>query len=339
MTTSAQAFLNESRRQIVRRVALSIAALSGMLLGLVVVLLIAAPGGGLLIYTAAVISVIIGSVSTYALYGRRLGTTILPLTAGIFIALVLITLFLPQVRQSSAPFMAVVVLMASLASSRRLTAITALTGSIVIVALLVAPPLPNASFDVGILAPIVALLAPIMNIVVIWLMSDQFLSSQNDAIALADRRTAEAEVARSEAEAARAEAEQRSGEQARLLDLVQSLELPVLAVGRGVLAVPLIGSLDSRRLIAIRTAVLDAVARERAHSVVFDVTGITAIDSHVARELIQTGQAVRLLGARAMISGVRAPLARTLSSLNIPLADLTPVADLHEALTSGAATP
>jgi rsbT co-antagonist protein RsbR len=59
-----------------------------------------------------------------------------------------------------------------------------------------------------------------------------------------------------------------------LFDLVQTRELPVLNIGEHVLAVPLVGHLDSRRLAAIRNAVLRKVAEQRTHTVIFDITGI-----------------------------------------------------------------
>jgi anti-anti-sigma factor len=110
------------------------------------------------------------------------------------------------------------------------------------------------------------------------------------------------------------------------------LELPIIPVGQHILAVPLVGDLDSRRAASIQQRLLEEVAEQRAQVVVLDVTGISLLDTAVAQSLIETAQAVRLLGARALLSGIRPEVAQTLIGLDIDLGTLQSVANLGEAL-------
>jgi len=80
-------------------------------------------------------------------------------------------------------------------------------------------------------------------------------------------------------------------------DLVRLLELPVLSVGAGLLVVKLVGNLDSRRIAALQQHLFAQVTAQRAHTVVLDITAISAVDVTIAAALIQTAQGVRLLGA------------------------------------------
>ncbi|NTU82880.1 MAG: STAS domain-containing protein [Chloroflexales bacterium] len=272
------------------------------------------------------------SFLTIALLPRRpIWQAALPLIAVTYLAILTFALVIVDLLAAALPILALVVLLAALTGRRDLTgavaALCAATGA----ALMLIGRGMVGQLDLGFLLPLLQITAPAIVIGLVWMATDQLMRSREQAVALAEGRAAEAEAARGAAEAARREAEARQEEQARLLELVQTLELPVLAVGRGVLAVPLIGSLDSRRLDAIRAAVLEAIGRERAHTVVFDLTGIAEIDTAIAQGLIQTAKAVKLLGARPLISGVRAPVARALAGLGVGLEGFQPVANLHEA--------
>ena len=169
-------------------------------------------------------------------------------------------------------------------------------------------------------------------VLVIWIVSSRFVTSQNTALAIADQRADEAEATRAEAEAARSEIERRSAEQARLLDLVRTLELPVISVGAGLLVVPLVGHLDSRRVEAIQQQLFEEVTAQHAHTVVLDVTGINAVDATVAEALLQTAQGARLLGAQTLLSGVRAEVAQTIVALGADLSGIRSVTNLGQAI-------
>jgi rsbT co-antagonist protein RsbR len=158
------------------------------------------------------------------------------------------------------------------------------------------------------------------------------------ALYIADQRAEEAEAARNTAEAARQEIERRALEQQRLLELVAVLELPVLTIDERVLLVPLVGHLDSRRAEALRQRVLKVVAERRAQAVIIDVSGITIIDTAVARALIDTATAIRLLGARTLISGIGPAVAQTLVHLNIGLEEVVTAPNPEAALRLARAT-
>lgn len=161
----------------------------------------------------------------------------------------------------------------------------------------------------------------------------------------AARREAEENAQHSAAERERAERQaeelaqrndeltRQNSQQQRLLDLVAALELPVIPVGTDVLVVPLVGNLDQQRLTALEGRLLEAVTRQRARTVVLDVTGVTILDTSAAEGLLRTTQAVRLLGARTIISGINAPMAQTMVSLNLPLDSLDTMRDLGQALS------
>jgi anti-anti-sigma factor len=157
--------------------------------------------------------------------------------------------------------------------------------------------------------------------------------SQDAALAIAEQRASEADAARAETDAARAEIERlQDAEQQRLIELVHALELPVMSIGNGTLAVPLVGDLDSRRAANIQGRLLAEVAQQRARVVVLDVTGISVLDTAVAQQLMRTAQAVRLLGARTLLSGIRPDVARTLVELDVDFGNLLSVANIGEAL-------
>jgi anti-anti-sigma regulatory factor len=120
-------------------------------------------------------------------------------------------------------------------------------------------------------------------------------------------RTLEAQAA------ALAEAEQRQRE------LVATLETPTVAVGDGVLLVPIIGTIDSARAKQITTRLLGDIAAQRVNLLIIDIAGVTLIDTAVAKALIETIQAVRLLGCAVVLTGITASMATTLTQLGIAL--------------------
>lgn len=321
---------DEPRRRILRMVALALAFISGgTLIGMLFALVIR-PGLGSVILVVAQIAILGSAFTTLAMLKRYpIWWALLPIIASSYLAIIVSSMVIDQ---SVVWVLSVLVIVSSLTGRRDLTALVAAICSVTGVALMIIGPVLRDTFDLGGIRPLLLTTFPAIVFALIWLTADQLMAARDEAVRFAEGRTVEAEGARREAESARREAEERQVEQARLLDLVQSLELPVLSIGSGVLAVPLIGSLDSRRLDAIRGVVLDAIVRERSHTVVFDITGIADVDTVVAHGLITTAQSVRLLGARPLISGVRAPVAQTLAGLGVSLEGLTPVANLQEAL-------
>ncbi|MEN9936441.1 MAG: hypothetical protein RLZZ387_3020 [Chloroflexota bacterium] len=113
---------------------------------------------------------------------------------------------------------------------------------------------------------------------------------------------------------------------------IRELGSPVLPVLPGVLVAPLIGAIDTARAADLSAAVLAAVDRVRARSVILDITGVPVVDTHVARALLQVAQAVRLLGAEAVLVGVSAEVAQTLVTLGVDLGAIHVHANLQEAV-------
>jgi rsbT co-antagonist protein RsbR len=148
-------------------------------------------------------------------------------------------------------------------------------------------------------------------------------------------RTAELRAALAEVEA-RAESEarlRREAEEQRAL--ARGMSVPVLPVSAGTLVVPLVGDLDAQRIEDLQVRALGAVERSGCGRLVLDITGVPIVDTHVAQGLIQTMSALRLLGAEAVLVGIRPEVAQSLVSLGVDLGDFTTFADLQIALQSG----
>ncbi len=97
------------------------------------------------------------------------------------------------------------------------------------------------------------------------------------------------------------------------------ISTPVLKVWDGVLVSPLIGSLDSRRAEKFTEVLLNGVAKNQAQVVLIDITGVAAIDTQIARHLLEASSAVQLLGAKVILTGVRPAIAQTFVHLGVDL--------------------
>jgi rsbT co-antagonist protein RsbR len=107
---------------------------------------------------------------------------------------------------------------------------------------------------------------------------------------------------------------------------------PITEIWDGVLTLPIIGSLDSSRTMIVMEKLLQCIESDRAQVVVIDVTGVMAIDSQVSHHLIQMIRATGLMGATAILTGIRPEIARALTSLNIDLSAVTTRSKLSEGL-------
>jgi rsbT co-antagonist protein RsbR len=114
----------------------------------------------------------------------------------------------------------------------------------------------------------------------------------------------------------------------------QLLELstPVVKLWNGILAVPLVGTLDSARTQVVMESLLQAlVDTESAHAII-DITGVPAVDTQVAQHLLKTVVAARLMGAECVISGMRPQIAQTVVDLGIEFGDIATKSSLADAL-------
>lgn len=114
----------------------------------------------------------------------------------------------------------------------------------------------------------------------------------------------------------------------------QLLELstPVIKLWNRVVAVPLIGTLDSARTQVVMETLLQAIVDQNAAIAILDITGVPMVDTVVAQYLLKTAMAVRLMGAECVISGIRPQIAQTIVQLGIDLGDITTRATLADAL-------
>lgn len=114
----------------------------------------------------------------------------------------------------------------------------------------------------------------------------------------------------------------------------QLLELttPVVKLWEGVLAVPLVGTLDSARTQVVMEKLLETLVETGSQHAIVDITGVLAVDTQVAQHLLKTVMAARLMGAECVISGIRPQIAQTIVGLGIEFGDIVTKATLADAL-------
>jgi PAS domain S-box-containing protein len=113
---------------------------------------------------------------------------------------------------------------------------------------------------------------------------------------------------------------------------ILDVSTPVLQVWEGVLVAPFIGTLDTQRAQQFMECLLDRIVETNSSVALLDVTGVPAIDTRTAQHLIETITSVRLLGAQAVLTGVRPAIAQTLAHLGINLADVVTRSSLSAGL-------
>jgi len=106
----------------------------------------------------------------------------------------------------------------------------------------------------------------------------------------------------------------------------------VVQLWEGVLAVPLIGTLDSARTQMVMENLLQSIAETHSAIAIIDITGVPLVDTLVAQHLLKTVAATRLMGAECIISGIRPQIAQTIVHLGVELGDVTTKATLADAL-------
>lgn len=109
------------------------------------------------------------------------------------------------------------------------------------------------------------------------------------------------------------------------------LSTPVVKLWDGILALPVIGTLDSARTQVVMESLLESIVRTNSRVAIIDITGVPTVDTVVAQHLLKTVTAARLMGADCIISGVRPQIAQTIVHLGINLMDVTTKATLMDA--------
>lgn len=109
------------------------------------------------------------------------------------------------------------------------------------------------------------------------------------------------------------------------------LSTPVVQLWKGILAVPLIGSLDSNRTQVVMEALLQKIVETESDIAIIDITGVPTVDTMVAQHLLKTITAAKLMGARCIISGIRPQIAATIVHLGVELGEVITKASLSDA--------
>jgi rsbT co-antagonist protein RsbR len=126
-------------------------------------------------------------------------------------------------------------------------------------------------------------------------------------------------------QAAREELIRRQGEE------MLELSTPVIELWDGILAMPLIGTLDSARTQIVMESLLQQIVATRSPIAILDITGVPTVDTLTAQHLLKTVAATRLMGAECIISGIRPQIAQTIVHLGVSLGDIVTKASLADA--------
>jgi rsbT co-antagonist protein RsbR len=118
-------------------------------------------------------------------------------------------------------------------------------------------------------------------------------------------------------------------QQAEMLEL----STPVVSLWNGILALPLIGTLDSARTQVVMESLLETIVSTTSAIAIIDITGVPTVDTLVAQHLLKTVAAARLMGATCIISGIRPQIAQTMVHLGVGFEDVRTTASLADALT------
>jgi rsbT co-antagonist protein RsbR len=139
-------------------------------------------------------------------------------------------------------------------------------------------------------------------------------------------------TARLEAEAARAEVAKQLATIEEQRSVIREMSVPVLPLSHSTLVLPLIGALDSERLVLIQEQALHAIEQLAARYLILDITGVPIVDTAVAQGLIQVVLAAGLLGTEVVLVGIRPEVAQAVVGLGIQLSDMITRSTLQSGL-------
>ena len=103
---------------------------------------------------------------------------------------------------------------------------------------------------------------------------------------------------------------------------LRELSTPLIPIANGVVVMPLIGSLDSARAQQVIETLIEGVASSQAKMAILDITGVAVVDTQVANALLRAAQAVRLLGAQVVLTGIKPEVAQTLFNLGADMSSI-----------------
>ncbi|NNJ10020.1 STAS domain-containing protein [Chloroflexales bacterium ZM16-3] len=114
---------------------------------------------------------------------------------------------------------------------------------------------------------------------------------------------------------------------------IRELGTPILPLYAGVIALPLVGAIDSYRATQVLERLLEAISEKQADIVILDITGVPVVDTGVANYLLQTARAAQLIGAQVVLVGIGAEIAQTLVQLGVNLSQLKVYANLQAGIS------
>jgi rsbT co-antagonist protein RsbR len=179
---------------------------------------------------------------------------------------------------------------------------------------------------------LVGFLVITLGLLVSRLILEHALANASASARHAAQETARATAALALAEQRADELAVRSASQQHLLDTIATLETPAITLADGVLFAPMVGHFDEHRAQRVMTHLLQAAHRHGARHVILDVTGVPLIEDAVARALIQTAQALRLIGCTVAMSGISALAASHLVARELALDGIHTAATPQQAL-------
>lgn len=115
-------------------------------------------------------------------------------------------------------------------------------------------------------------------------------------------------------------------------DVMRGLSTPIIQVWDGVLAIPVIGNLNSERAELLMQRLLDEIGNTHSRFALLDLTSVEIIDTYTADHLVKIVHAVELLGARAIITGIRSAVAQTMVSIGVDLSQILTLRNLQQGL-------
>ena len=145
-----------------------------------------------------------------------------------------------------------------------------------------------------------------------------------------ERRTAELATANAELKEQSAERRRAEEERARLQEdvihmqatMLKEMSTPLIPLSDQIVIMPLVGTIDAKRAAQVLDTVSRGVVSRGARFAIIDITGVPEVDAYVASALIQAAQAVRLLGAEVVLTGIRSKVARALAELRVDLGSI-----------------
>lgn len=120
-------------------------------------------------------------------------------------------------------------------------------------------------------------------------------------------------------------------------DALRELSTPLIPIARDVVIMPLIGTIDSGRAQMVLETLLEGVAQYQADLAILDITGVAMVDTQVAQALMRAAQAVKLLGAQVIVTGIQPPIAQMLVHLGVDLEGIITYATLQAGIAQALA--